>query len=217
MLFHSKYVFLTLLGLGIGWGTQQRDDQGTGFRDALRFHGGGTLLGLVWGLVLYHINRVFFWWTSPLILSLLLSIPVSMLTSRAGMGRALRRVGIFLTPEETNRPREYRDIDESMRRMGNERPALDIPLQEGFVRAAVVPGINVLHRSLLRGARSLAPGIVRRRDALVEHALRHGPDALSQREKMEILLDDKRLEHLHRGIWDLPSELLEKRWKARLD
>ena len=29
MLFHSKYVFLTLLGMGIGWGTQQRDDEGT--------------------------------------------------------------------------------------------------------------------------------------------------------------------------------------------
>jgi hypothetical protein len=34
---------------------------------------------------------------------------------------------------------------------------------------------------------------------------------------MEILLDGKRLERLHRGIWDLSPALLEKHWKARLD
>ncbi|MBP9944121.1 MAG: glucans biosynthesis glucosyltransferase MdoH, partial [Desulfomicrobium sp.] len=50
MLFHSKYVFLTLMGMGIGWGTQQRDDEATCFWDAVRFHGGGTLLGLIWGV-----------------------------------------------------------------------------------------------------------------------------------------------------------------------
>jgi membrane glycosyltransferase len=217
MLFHSKYVFLTLLGMGIGWGTQQRDDQGTSFRDALRFHGGGTLLGLLWGLALFHINRVFFWWTSPLVFSLLLSIPVSMITSRAGLGKLLRRLRIFVTPEETATPREYTDIDAYQQDIDNDRPALGVPLHEGFVRAAVVPGINVLHRSMLRGKRSLAPEIAKRRDALLEHAVQHGPDALNKRQKMELLLDGSRLERLHRDIWDLPLDLLEKRWKVRLD
>jgi membrane glycosyltransferase len=217
MLFHSKYVFLTLLGMGIGWGTQQRDDEGTAFWDALRFHGGGTLLGLAWGVSLYHINRVFFWWSSPLVISLLLSIPVSMITSRAEVGRFLRRLRIFVTPEEVRLPREYEDIDEYLQSTANDRTGFGIPADEGFVRAAVVPAVNTLHCSLLRGPRSLAPEIARRRDALLERALQHGPGALGKKERKELLYDAERMERLHQSIWELPLETLEQRWNVRLD
>jgi membrane glycosyltransferase len=217
MLFHSKYVFLTLLGMGIGWGTQQRDDAGTSFWDALRFHGGGTLLALAWGAALFHINRVFFWWSSPLIISLLLSIPVSMVTSRAEMGRFMRRLRIFVTPEEVRLPREYEDIEEYLQRIEKDRSGLGVPNEEGFMRAAVVPAVNALHRHLLRGPRSLAPGIAARRDALLERAVQHGPAALSKKERKELLYDGERMERLHHAIWELPQEELEKRWKVRLD
>jgi membrane glycosyltransferase len=216
MLFHSKYVFLTLLGVGIGWGTQQRDDEGTTFRDAVRFHGGGTLLALLWGVAMFQINRVFFWWSSPLVISLLLSIPVSMLTSRAELGRLFRRMRIFVTPEEVRLPVEYHDIESYLRHTGDTGKGLGLPAEEGFVRAAVDPATNALHRVLLRGPRRLAPEIAARRDALLDKALQHGPDVLSKREKKELLYDQERMARLHEQIWELPRDLLAERWKVRL-
>ena len=217
MLFHSKYVFLTLLGMGIGWGTQQRDDASTSFWDALRFHGGGTLLGLIWGVALFQINRVFFWWSSPLVISLLLSIPVSMLTSRAGMGRLFRKFRLFTTPEEVRLPREYEDIEDYLQKTAQDRTSFGIPAEEGFVRAAVVPAINTLHRCLLRGARILAPEIGQRRDKILDKVLQNGPEALSKKEKKELLYDGERMARLHEHIWELPRNVLEERWKVRLD
>jgi membrane glycosyltransferase len=217
MLFHSKYVFLTLMGMGIGWGTQQRDDEGTGFWDAVRFHGGGTLLGLLWGAALFQINRVFFWWSSPLVFSLLLSIPVSMLTSRAELGRLYRKMRIFTTPEEVRLPREYEDINTYLNASALDRASFGIPPEEGFLRAAVVPAVNTLHRSLLRGPRTLTPEIEQRRDAILSKAMQHGPQALGKKEKKELLYDAQRMKTLHEHIWELPHDLLEERWKVRLD
>ena len=214
MLFHSKYVFLTLLGMGIGWGTQQRDDEGTSFWDAVRFHGGGTLLALIWGLALFQINRVFFWWSSPLIFSLLLSIPVSMVTSRAEVGRFFRRLRIFVTPEEVRTPKEYKDIDAYLAQ--NQLPGLGLPAEDGFVRAAVDPGVNLLHRTMLGGPRRLNPAIIRRREALLAKALDNGPGSLSKKEKKEMLYDGELMSRLHREIWSLPEDLLSSRWKVRL-
>ncbi|MDO9581664.1 MAG: glucans biosynthesis glucosyltransferase MdoH [Desulfomicrobium sp.] len=217
MLFHSKYVFLTLLGMGIGWGTQQRDDEGTRFWDALRFHGGGTLLGLIWGVAMFQINRVFFWWSSPLVISLLLSIPVSMLTSRAELGRLYRKMRIFMTPEEVRLPREYEDINAYLNASAQDKTSFGLPPEEGFLRAAVVPAVNTLHRSLLRGPRTLAPEIEQRRDAILSKAMQHGPQALGKKEKKELLYDAERMKTLHEHIWELPQDVLEERWKVRLD
>lgn len=214
MLFHSKFVFLTLAGMGIGWGTQQRDDAGTTFWDALRFHGGGTVLAVIWGLVLFEVNRVFFWWSSPLIFSLLLSIPVSMISSHAEMGRLFRRLRLFVTPEETRLPREYEDIEAYL--TANQGADFGLAPTDGFARAAVDPGLNLLHRHLLRGPRTVTATIAARRDALLDKALEHGPNALNKKEKKELLYDPERMARLHERIWSLPEGVMAERWKIRL-
>jgi membrane glycosyltransferase len=216
MLFHSKYVFLTLLGMGIGWGTQQRDDEATSFRDALRFHGGGTLLALVWGAALFQINRVFFWWSSPLIFSLLLSIPVSMFTSRAEAGRFFRALRIFITPEEVHKPREYQDIDAYLEEKSKQGLPFSMDAEDGFARAVADPGVNALHRTLLRGPRQLDPAIRRRRNTLVDKAMDVGPAGLSKKEKKELLYDADCMLRLHKRVWELPTDVLLERWKVRL-
>jgi membrane glycosyltransferase len=203
--------------MGIGWGTQQRDDEGTSFLDALRFHGGGTLLGLLWGVAMFQINRVFFWWSSPLVISLLLSIPVSMLTSSANLGRLFRRIRLFTTPEEVRLPQEYEDIETYLQATSDTAKGLKLPPEEGFVRAAVDPGTNALHRVLLRGPRRLDPEIAIRRDALLEKALQQGPDGLSKKEKKELLYDGERMARLHEQIWELPRDILAARWKVSLN
>ncbi|MBZ4684905.1 MAG: glycosyl transferase family 2 [Desulfomicrobiaceae bacterium] len=217
MLFHSKFVFLTLLGRGIGWGTQQRDDQGTPFLDALRFHGGGTLLALLWGGSMLVLNPPFFWWISPLVFSLVLSIPVSMVSSRAEAGRLLRRLRIFCTPEEVQLPQEYQDIESYLEEAASQRPRLGISPEAGFVRAVADPEINLLHRALLRAPRTLAPSIAARRDALVERALTQGPRSLSPAEREELLFDPERMLILHQRLWRLPETVLRHQWGVHLD
>lgn len=216
MLFHSKYVFLTLLGMGIGWGTQQRDDEGTSFWDAFRFHGGGTLLALLWGAALFQINRVFFWWSSPLVFSLLLSIPVSMLTSRVEVGRFLRALRIFITPEEVQKPREYKDIDAYLEKKSKQGLPFAMDAEDGFARAVADPGVNALHRTLLRGPRLLDPAIRQRREKLVAKALEVGPAGLSKKEKKELLYDADCMLNLHERVWELPTNELLGRWKVRV-
>jgi membrane glycosyltransferase len=47
----------------------------------------------------------FFWWLSPVLAGLVLSIPLSILSSRPEFGRATRALHLFLIPEEIDPPR----------------------------------------------------------------------------------------------------------------
>ena len=151
------------------------------------------------------------------LISLLLSIPVSMLTSSANLGRLLRRMRLFTTPEEVRLPQEYEDIETYLQVTNDTAKGLKLPPEEGFVRAAVDPGTNTLHRVLLRGPRRLAPEIAKRRDALLEKALQQGPDMLTKKEKKELLYDGERMARLHEQIWELPRDILAARWKVSLN
>jgi len=212
MLFHSKFVFLTLLGRQVGWGGQQRADLGTGWGEALRFHGSGMLLAIVWGAVLFLFNRSFFWWNSPIIIPLLLSVPLSVWSSRAGAGRALRKMGLFVTPEEVKLPPELAELNEGLKETDARRCSHPLGEQPGFIRAIVDPVVNALHRSLLRKERRVSLAISLRRRSIVEKALSLGPQSLSAREKREILFDPGRLAELHRRVWEISEDRLARRW-----
>ena len=47
-----------------------------------------------------------FWWFTPVLAGMALSIPLSVFTSRRHLGARLRKLGLFLTPEETTPPSE---------------------------------------------------------------------------------------------------------------
>ena len=87
--------------------------------------------------------------------------------------------------------------------------------EDGFARAAADPGVNALHRTLLRGPRSLDPKIRQRREKLLEKALKTGPEGLSKKEKKELLYDAECMARLHEQIWELPGNTLLERWKVR--
>src|SRR5262245_38263860 len=110
MVFHSRYVLLNLLGRTVGWKSQGRDDAETSWREAFRHHAGDSLFASAWGGALYWLNPDFFWWTTPIIGALLLSIPVSVLTSRVRLGDLTRRPGLFRIPEEVDPPLELREL-----------------------------------------------------------------------------------------------------------
>ncbi len=214
MLFHTKFVFFILMGRQSGWGNQQRDDRGTSWKEAFRFHWAGTLFALVWGGVLYLLNPAFFFWISPIVGSLVLSIPISVFTSRASWGNRLRRWGLFLTPEEIDPPRELRELAESNERFDRIPSPLDLPEGSGFIKAVLHPEINALHRTLLArrpGKKSLF--LREHRDELLNKALTLGPAALSDHEKNELLCDTEMMEKLHTVLWELPEEKLASKWQ----
>jgi membrane glycosyltransferase len=65
MMFHSKFVFSTLLGFGVSWGSQQRVTDGISWKTALQNHWGHTAVALVWGAVTWKLDPKVFWWFTP--------------------------------------------------------------------------------------------------------------------------------------------------------
>ena len=51
-------------------------------------------------------TRSLFWWFTPVLAGMVLSVPLSVLTSRRNLGARARKLGLFLTPEETAPPPE---------------------------------------------------------------------------------------------------------------
>jgi membrane glycosyltransferase len=112
MLFHSSFVLYALLGRNVGWDAQARGDRGVSWTEALRRHIWHLGLGLAWGAAILAIAPPFIWWMIPVLAGMLLSVPFTVLTSRASLGRRLRAAGLLLTPEETVCPPELLEVRE---------------------------------------------------------------------------------------------------------
>ncbi|WP_367340295.1 glucans biosynthesis glucosyltransferase MdoH [Aminivibrio sp.] len=211
MVFHSLFVVSTLLGKSVGWGTQSRDDRGTTWREALRAHWWGSLLGIGWGAVVYWITPSFFWWISPITFSLALSAPISVFTGRAAVGRLFRKAGLFLIPEEVELPPPLRALEDNLSRPD---PFFPFPFsrKKGFLRAVVDPLVHSLHTSLLLRFRRGAPSRERARDRIVEKALACGPDSLTWTERRALLRGPHHGRELHRKVWRLGDEKAAARW-----
>ena len=213
MFFQTKFVLLTLLGRQIGWSAQRRIDPGTSWSEAIRFHGAGVAAALIWGGVLFLFNRSFFWWNAPIFLPLLLAVPISVWSSSPKIGRVLKRLGLFLIPEEIEPPDPLRSLSSLMERVPTLTDAeATPPMHQGFVRAVTDPNVNALHRSLLRNERRLSRGITLRRLTIQEKAIDDGPERLSAKEKLELLSDPARMLDLHQKIWETNDPSVPGRW-----
>jgi membrane glycosyltransferase len=196
MLFHTEFVAAALAGWKIQWRSPSREDAETSWREALARHGWHTLLGSVWAAGVYLLDPRFLWWLAPIVLALMLSMPISVLTSRVPLGRRLRKARLFLIPEETRPPKELRRMRAAYRRARRAQP--------GFVDAVVDPVTNAL---------VCASGVVRTRPsaaaraerlALVERALKNGPEGLDSAQRLALLVDPAALSRLHFAVWSAP-------------
>lgn len=113
MMFHSAAVVSVLFGTPVRWDAQARGDRGIGLREAFARHKFHMALGIIWGAVVLVLAPRFIWWMVPVLAGLILSVPLTMWTSRRDVGQALRRVGLFRTPEETAPPAELRMLAEA--------------------------------------------------------------------------------------------------------
>jgi len=110
MVFHSTFVVTTLAGKPVAWNAQERGDRGICLGEALWRHKWHTLLGLAWGAAILLMAPRFIWWMLPVIAGLILSAPLTAVTSRASVGKFLRRLGLLLTPEEVAPPPELKQL-----------------------------------------------------------------------------------------------------------
>jgi membrane glycosyltransferase len=103
MLAHSVFVVSALTGLKLEWKSPPRAAEATGWAEASRRIGTLVVLPLAAGLGL--MRRVSAAALAPMLLPLWLAVPFVVLTGHPGAGRALRRIGLLGTPEESAPPR----------------------------------------------------------------------------------------------------------------
>ncbi len=218
MAFNSKFVLGTLLGQGVSWVTQKRggDDDGTDWREAIITHGGQTLFGLVWGVSSFILLPSFFWWLSPVIAGLVLSVPLSIFLSKAGFGRRARQIGLFLTPEETHPPYELKRLEQNLSECYRHlAPLKPLRADYGLLQAVLDPYVNAMHVALLRQRR---PSEEAREwfAQLRARLLREGPAKFTAKEKMALLMDADSIIWLHRELWSVPADALAEWWRLAM-
>jgi membrane glycosyltransferase len=206
MLFHTHFVFMTLIGVKVGWNPQNRgSESGLSWGSALKVYWIPTILGIFWGLTMFVLSRGFFYWLSPVAVGLAISVPLAVYTSRERLGAALSRLGIFLTPPETMPSKEIKLLREAF-----DTPPppelLPIPQEAGFNRAVVLPKTLSIHLAVSGHHRKSFPSKQERLDAAITKALERGPEALTRLEKKLLLNDREALIRLHKEVWKLDDE-----------
>jgi membrane glycosyltransferase len=205
MLFHTRFVLLAFLGWKLQWKSPPREDAETTWREATLRHGPHTLLGVVWAGGVYWLNPSFLWWLLPVAGALIVSIPMSVYTSRVSLGRRLRAAGLFVIPEELYPPPEIRAAIMNGRRWAR---------TPGFADAVVDPALNALV-CVTSTPRARQPETGRGERAQLMHAaLTGGPDALTEAQCMRIIVDPDVLSELHAAVWTAPDG--HKRWREMI-
>jgi len=192
MLFHTRFVVTALAGLRIQWKSPPREDTETSWGEAVRRHGAQTLLGIIWASAVFWLNPAFIWWLLPVAGALMLSIPVSVFTSRVTLGRRARGAGFFVIPEELYAPPEIQATQRYLR---------EAPPPRGFIDAVVNPMTNALICAASVARVKATETIRKQRASLIQNALKKGPIAMGEAQRMAIISDPVALSKLHAAVW----------------
>lgn len=188
MLFHTRFVVSALLGIAIQWKSPPREDAATPWSEAIQRHGMGTLLGGVWLYFIYQLNPELIYWLIPVAGSLLVSIPLSVFSSRARWGRAARYAPLFLIPEESAPPPELRRLQMLMREAPDYRGGFSRALHSPLTQALIY-ALAPTNRSTVLSARSL------------EAAVASGTDTLDLPQRNRLLNQREALARAHERLW----------------
>jgi membrane glycosyltransferase len=226
MLWHTRFVLTNIAGISVAWTTQKRSADGTDWFYAIRRHWGHMLIGVVWGWFTWKLDPGLFWWFTPVLAGMVLSVPMSVLTSRRNFGARAKSLGLFLTPEETQPPMELVSLRSRMKIHDlTEDQAPRIRAHAGLAIAVLDPYVNAVHVSLLREKqlnpvyaehfKRIGAGTPAARD-LGEKLLAAGPEKLKASERMTVLADHSVMVWLHQQAWLRPEEKLAPWWKAMI-
>ena len=225
MLWHTRFVATNFLGISVNWATQKRAADGTTWTFAFQRHWGHTLIGLIWGAFMWQLEPKLFWWFTPVLAGMALSIPLSVLTSRKSLGARARSAGLFLTPEEIKLPEELLSLRSHLKiheLTGDSSPR---KLHAGLAEVVLDPYVNAIHVSLLR-EKQINPVYAEQLSKLGvgsdlvqmlgEKLLVFGPDQLSATERLLVMADQRVVVWLHQQSWQRPSETLAPWWRSAI-
>jgi len=214
MIFHTRFVFNTIIGKSVSWVAQRRKlHPGLDWREPILTFGTSALIGLAWAVLAFFISHQFLIWISPVLVALMLSVPFAILTSST---RTFQRLGLFLTPEELNPVPVLQSLRDHMNEV-KDRPKLPQEIEQrfGLVQAILDPYVNGLHVSLLRRRKS--PHHSREYLAYLSHKmLAQGPDSLTGRELSAVMYDPDSVTHLHYQLWSSLEEQLATFWRVAI-
>ncbi|MBS1106096.1 MAG: glucosyltransferase MdoH [Deltaproteobacteria bacterium] len=212
MVFHTRFVLTNVFGHTVSWSSQARGDAQTSWREAIAHHGVDTIVACVWAGAVFWLNPRYFWWLTPVVCALVLSVPLSVWSSRIKPGKRARARGLFLTPEEETPPPELCDVARDVAAAEHAAATLPQWRRDGFARAVVDPQLNAVHCALTGSGRSFAPALRAVHRGLVERALAEGPASLGAVERRRLLRDSDALLALHRAVWQLADRERAARW-----
>ena len=118
---YAEYIWALLRGSTVRWDAQPRDDRGLSWREGWLRLRGHTLVGVAWLALLLTTETALVMWAVPLLVGLLVAVPAATLSSRAALGAAARRLGLFLTPDEIAPPPVLRAYNRLMQPAEGER------------------------------------------------------------------------------------------------
>jgi membrane glycosyltransferase len=211
MVMQSAVVAGILSGRDVGWKTQRRDDGSIPLRAVARRHQSHTVFGVILAVAAYAVSPQFLAWMSPVVVGLLLAIPVSAVTARQAVGRAVRRLGLLVTPEETDPPVVLQRANELARELAATPPrpadALEWLASDAELRAlhtAMLP--TTPERRKGEYDVDLLLGLAKLNDA---GSLEEASALLSSREKLAVLGDRAGIARLSqlataRGVLPVP-------------
>ncbi|PXX91085.1 glucans biosynthesis glucosyltransferase MdoH [Marinobacter vulgaris] len=204
MMAHSRYVIGALLNLSLTWAGQNRTQE-TAWRDAFVTQFPGMVVAAGWSAFAWSLDPMFFLWSLPVAIPLILAAPTSVLLSRVGPGQALRKWGMLLIPEERVPVQVLEDARAA--RSGSANASMLTAVEEAVVR----PRLNRLHQALARNVR-----LAKRAELLgplVERCGTEGPGRLSRSELSQIFRDRQSLRELHQLAWQAPPDSF---WDRRI-
>jgi membrane glycosyltransferase len=196
MLFQTKFVWAILLRRTIGWPAQQRADHSTTFREAASMHGVQTVLGIAAAVVSYVYIPQYFWWFVPVLSGVVLSIPLSMVSSSVRLGHIARDMGLFVTPEERQRPEVLVEFDKAMAVIPSNPIDVTDALRE--------PHTQALHLALLPSEELPSRRQQNYAQGLMYKTMEEGLPALSTAEQRELFSRAHSLRELHDWVWSMP-------------
>ncbi len=195
ILIQTQHVFDILTGGDSDWTAQRREAAALSWRDAWHLHWKHTFVGIVIAAVAWLLSPTLLAWLSPAVLGLMLAVPLSRSSGSVRLGRWLRYVSVFRTPEES--------APDAMIRRRNELVAATAPLPKD--------GLHHLARDSAARVAHLAGNLQRPRDArghpqsqrltaeskvAQAQSLREALDWLSGAERIEVAADALLLERL---------------------
>lgn len=196
MLAHTRYVLEALFNLNLRWAGQNRTEE-TSWGDAFRKQLPGTLIALAWSGFALWLDQMFFYWSLPVALPLILAAPISVLTGRMGLGDRLAKRGYLCIPEDIHGS----TLVDELQRM----PISDATQSHSaFLQAVIDPVVNQVHCALARGHRGGSKQ--KRLNTLRKRCLLEGADHLSRNEITLLAKDSESLQWLHREVWRAPQD-----------